>query len=121
MTITPTDSVSLSPDVVRLTKDIHNILDSEFWSKFHSLAAPTWPDEIEQLVNPHGDLRNQPPYVPLAKGFDNKLVMACAHRGIDPCDLDLIITTGKAGEVCAFLSLLYSLSPVYWSADYGFE
>lgn len=66
---------------------LHAALTAKFWSKLYSLEAPTWSPEIEQLVNPHGVLRMQPPYVPPAgatTNVDEKLALVCAIRGIDP-------------------------------------
>lgn len=79
-------------------EDALDELTAKFWSKLRALKGPTWSDELEQLVNPNGDLRSLPPYVPTATGLDDKLVMACVARGLDPSDLDFVSFTDEDGN-----------------------
>lgn len=78
--------------------DVRGKLASRFWAKFSNITAPTWPADLEQLANPHGDLRMQPPIAPDAPSLGDKLELGCYARGIHPAQLDFVTFIEPGGH-----------------------
>ena len=95
LTMDPNTTVRVTQALLPL--DVYNVLTTQFWSKFFSMTTPTWPESLERVANPRGDLRANPPFVPLATGLDNKLIAACYARGLCPDDLNFINIADEYG------------------------